>query len=253
VTVPHPQDELPGLLRGELPPATAVAVDRHLAGCDPCRRDLAAVAVAASALRDVARLPMVAAVDLPPLRPLGPQPRQSPTRLIVGPLNGRVAQRRERRRRVSTAPPSSTPRDRRRRARWLLGAAAVLVALLLGIGGLTVGRDRDTGRGQTVALGAPAGGGATAEARMRGAGDEQIMTITARGLPRPPAGGHYEVWLVGDPGEELAVGVLAPGGEGVWSLPAEVAARYRTIDVTLESADGNPARSGRSVLRGSYA
>jgi anti-sigma factor RsiW len=52
----HPQDDLPGLLLGELPPATAVAVDRHLAGCDPCRRDLAAVAVAASALRDASRL-----------------------------------------------------------------------------------------------------------------------------------------------------------------------------------------------------
>ena len=57
MTAPHPQDDLPGLLLGELPPATAVAVDRHLAGCDPCRRDLAAVAVASSALRDLARLP----------------------------------------------------------------------------------------------------------------------------------------------------------------------------------------------------
>ena len=53
----HPRDDLPGLLLGELPPASAVAVDRHLAGCDPCRRDLAAVAVASSALRDAARLP----------------------------------------------------------------------------------------------------------------------------------------------------------------------------------------------------
>jgi anti-sigma factor RsiW len=42
----HPQHELPGLLLGELPPAEAIAVDQHLAGCDPCRRDLAAVAVA---------------------------------------------------------------------------------------------------------------------------------------------------------------------------------------------------------------
>lgn len=224
----HPQDDLPGLLQGELPPATAVAVDRHLAACDPCRRDLAAVAVASSALRDVSRLPFVQASELPPMR----LPAGDPDRPEL---------------------PAPAPPDRRHRARWLLGAAAVVVALLLGIGGFTIGRDRDSGRGQTVALGAPAPGGATAEARMRGAGDDQIMTMTAKGLPRPPAGAYYEVWLVGEGGEELPVGVLAPSGEGVWSLPTEVAARYRAIDVTLEPADGDPSRSGRTVLRGSYA
>ena len=228
MTVQHPQDDLPGLLLGELPPATAVAVDRHLAACDPCRRDLAAVAVASSALRDISRLPFVQAPDLPPL--------QLPA---VGPTH----------RGGRTGPPGP-PQPR---SRWLLGAAAVLVALLLGVGAFTIGRDRDADRGQTVALGAPAAGGATAEARMRGAGDDQIMTMTAQGLPRPPAGAYYEVWLVGDGGQELPVGVLAPNGEGVWSLPAEVAARYRAIDVTLEPADGDPSRSDRTVLRGSYA
>jgi anti-sigma factor RsiW len=215
VTVHHPQDELPGLLLGELPPGAAIAVDRHLAGCDPCRRDLAAVAVASSALRDASRLPVVAAPDIPPLR-------------------------------LPAAGPTS-----RWRGRWLLGAAAVLVALVVGVGGYTAGRDRDAG-GETVAL-AAATGGATAEARMRGAGDDQVMTMTARGLPRPPAGAYYEVWLVDDAGKEFPVGVLAANGEGIWSLPAEVAARYRVIDVTLEPADGDPSRSGESVLRGAYA
>jgi hypothetical protein len=221
----HPQDDLPGLLLGELPPAATVAVDRHLAGCDPCRRDLAAVAVASSALRDAARLPLPEAPDLPPLRlpaadPAGRHP----------PLGGRPGGR----------------------GRFLLGAAAVLLALLLGIGGYTLGRDRDAGRGRTVALAAPAGG-ASAEARMRGAGDDQIMTMTARGLPRPQPGAYYEVWLVDDAGRGFPVGVLAPTGEGVWSLPAEVAARYRVIQVTLEPADGDPARSPGTVLRGRYA
>jgi hypothetical protein len=201
-----------------------VAVDRHLAGCDPCRRDLAAVAVASSALRDVSRLPYPL-----PASALRDVPR------LPDPL------------------PTSLLRDRPRRSRWLLGAAAVLVALLLGVGGLTVGRDRDPGRGQRVALGAPAAGGATAEARMRGAGDDQIMSMTAEGLPRPPAGSYYQVWLVGDAGKDFPVGVLAPNGQGIWSLPADVAARYRAIDVTLEPADGNPARSERTVLRGAYA
>jgi hypothetical protein len=225
VTVRHPQDDLPGLLLGELPPATAVAVDKHLGACDPCRRDLAAVAVATSALRDLSRLPLVQAAELPPLAP---------------PAVGRAQ---------PLLP--SVLRDRRHRGRWLAGAAAILVALALGVGGLTLGRDRDTG--QTVALGAPAAGAATAEAQMRGAGDDQIMTMTARGLPRPPAGGYYEVWLVGDGGREFPVGILSPDGQGIWSLPAEVAARYRVIHVTLEPGDGDPAMSTRTVLRGSYA
>ena len=226
----HPQDDLPGLLLGELPPAATMAVDQHLAGCDQCRRDLAAVALASSALRDAARLPVLPAPDLPPMR----LPAAGPTEQAEPPL------------------PRSLLRDPRRRVRWLLGAAAVLVALLLGVGGLTAGRDRDAGRGQAVALGAAAGG-ATAEAHMRGAGDDQIMTMTARGLPRPPAGAYYEVWLVDAAGEEFPVGVLAPNGEGIWSLPADVAARYRVIEVTLERADGDPSRSDRSVLRGTYA
>jgi hypothetical protein len=36
-------------------------------------------------------------------------------------------------------------------------------------------------------------------------------------------------------------------------LPADVAAGYRVIDVTLESGGGDPAPSGRTVLGGAYA
>jgi anti-sigma factor RsiW len=226
----HPQDDLPGLLLGELPPATTIAVDRHLAGCDPCRRDLAAVAVASSALRDLSRLPFPEAPYLPPLRlpATGPAADDDRAGRAAPALGGRT-----------------------RGSRWLLGAAAVLLALLVGVGGFALGRGRDDA-GPAVALDATAGS-ATAEARMRGSGDGQIMTMTAKGLPRPPAGAWYEVWLVDDAGNEFPVGVLAANGEGIWSLPADVAARYRVIDVTLEVADDNPSRSSRTVLRGAYA
>ena len=66
MTGAHRQHDLPGLLLGELPPGATAAVGRHLAGCDACRRDLAAVTVASSALRDAARLPFA---DPPALRP----------------------------------------------------------------------------------------------------------------------------------------------------------------------------------------
>ncbi len=63
----HVQDELPGLLSGELSPAQAAAVHVHLAGCDRCRADLAAVAFATGELRATARLSFADPAELPPL------------------------------------------------------------------------------------------------------------------------------------------------------------------------------------------
>jgi hypothetical protein len=63
----HVQDELPALLGGELPPSAAAAVRAHLAACDRCRLELAAVAFAAGELRAIARLPFADPAELPPL------------------------------------------------------------------------------------------------------------------------------------------------------------------------------------------
>jgi hypothetical protein len=63
----HVQDELPALLGGELPPSAAVAVRAHLATCDHCRLELAAVAFATGELRSTARLPFADKAELPPL------------------------------------------------------------------------------------------------------------------------------------------------------------------------------------------
>ena len=63
----HVQDELPALLGGELSPSAAAAVRAHLATCDRCRLELAAVAFAAGELRATARLPIADRAELPPL------------------------------------------------------------------------------------------------------------------------------------------------------------------------------------------
>ena len=63
----HVHDELPALLGGELPPAAAAAVHAHLAACDRCRLDLAAVAFVTGELRSTARLPFADPAELPPL------------------------------------------------------------------------------------------------------------------------------------------------------------------------------------------
>jgi anti-sigma factor RsiW len=64
----HVHDELPALLSGELPPEAAAGVRAHLASCDPCRRDLAAITYASGELRSAARLPFADPGELPPLR-----------------------------------------------------------------------------------------------------------------------------------------------------------------------------------------
>jgi putative zinc finger protein len=63
----HVHDDLPALLAGELAPSVAAAVHAHLAVCDRCRLDLAAVAFAAGELRGTARLSFADPADLPPL------------------------------------------------------------------------------------------------------------------------------------------------------------------------------------------
>src|SRR4029453_4254616 len=83
----HVQDELPALLGGELPPTVAAAVHAHLAGCDRCRVELAAVAFAAGELRSAARLPFADPAELPPLR-LEPPVDEAP-----GPLDLSAGQR----------------------------------------------------------------------------------------------------------------------------------------------------------------
>jgi hypothetical protein len=64
----HVHDDLPALVAGELAPAAAATVYAHLATCDRCQLDLAAVAFVAGELRATARLPFADPAELPRLR-----------------------------------------------------------------------------------------------------------------------------------------------------------------------------------------
>jgi anti-sigma factor RsiW len=80
----HVQDELAALLAGELSPSAAAAVHAHLAGCDRCRADLAAVAFASGELRSAARLPFADPAELPPLHlPVSTDERVGPAAVVV--------------------------------------------------------------------------------------------------------------------------------------------------------------------------
>jgi len=92
----HVQDDLPALLAGELSPSAAAAVHAHLAACDRCRVDLAAVAFAAGELRSTARLPFADPAELPPLRlarPAGAATRRPPEAVAPAPVPAGAGQR----------------------------------------------------------------------------------------------------------------------------------------------------------------
>lgn len=67
--------------------------------------------------------------------------------------------------------------------------------------------------------------------------------------------GIYEVWLLHEDGTRMvALGFLAAGTEGDFVVPAGLlGSGYRTVDISLEPDDGNPAHSGVSLARGTLA
>jgi hypothetical protein len=88
----HVQDELPALVAGELSPEEAATVHAHLAACDRCRLDLAAVGLAAAELRSAAAWPFADPAELPPLR-LEPPAGLDQERPAAGPLDLPVGRR----------------------------------------------------------------------------------------------------------------------------------------------------------------
>ena len=80
----HVQDELAALVAGELSPSAAAAVHAHLATCDRCRVELAAVAFATGELRAAARLPFADPDELPPLNlPVTEAERVGPAAVVL--------------------------------------------------------------------------------------------------------------------------------------------------------------------------
>jgi anti-sigma-K factor RskA len=157
------------------------------------------------------------------------------------------------------------PAARRRRARAPLpgrlggpfvlrpaiAAAAALVLVALGaIGGALIAGGDGAPAGREVALAAVGDGprGAHADAWLR----STAMHLTVSGLPRVGGGGFYEVWMMRDATHLVALGSFRIGADGRARVDLPVTAsprRFPVLDISREPADGDPAHSGRSVLR----
>jgi hypothetical protein len=137
--------------------------------------------------------------------------------------------------------------------RLAIAASFLVVGLLGGILGTRLLADDDTPVAPVVAAtrlsGLPAAPTASGQADVTQTATGRTLSLDVRQLGVP--NGFYEVWVM-DPSVKkmIPVGVLS-GSTGRFSLPDGVnLTDYPLVDVSIEPLDGNPAHSGKSVLRG---
>ncbi|HKJ55391.1 MAG TPA: anti-sigma factor [Nitriliruptoraceae bacterium] len=82
-------------------------------------------------------------------------------------------------------------------------------------------------------------------------GDATVVELDLTALPELPAGEFYELWLLDlDNGELVSLGEVDAATTTVPIEGPVDATAFPVIDVSVEPADGEPAHSGDSVLRG---
>jgi anti-sigma-K factor RskA len=150
--------------------------------------------------------------------------------------------------------PLRVGRRRRRLPSLVLRAPAAVAASLAllvagAVGGVMLAGDGDPGREERrVALDPLPGGEGEAVLVEREGGRVRLV---ARGLA-PDARGFHELWLLPAEGDPVPVGRFRAGADGraevTLRLPADPR-RFEVYDVSVEPDDGDPAHSGRSVLR----
>jgi hypothetical protein len=146
------------------------------------------------------------------------------------------------------------PLARPRRRTALLVAAAALVGVLVGsvVTGLVVSGGDDGGVVASADLAPLPQHQGTGAAEVVGTGDKRVLRLDVTGLTTGE--GFYEVWLLGADGKRLVSLGLLDGSTASFPLPSQVdLADFPVVDVSLEPADGNPAHSGDSIVRGTLS
>ncbi len=241
--MPHPDaDDLALVALGETLDDAARA---HIAGCPACTAEIESFrgTVELAGLSDYGR-------DAP--APGEHVWAAISTELGFGPAD-------EQRESPATIEPA-VPLRRRRWIRWVAPIAAAVVGIALGAGAVILVQDRvnsvtvDATAPLTPVPGGPlpAADGQLGTAELVTARTGQQVRVDAAGLP-PTTSASYEVWLFGDDGRMVSLGTLADGS-GSFTVPEGIdTTQYRTVDISDEPPDGNPAHSGISLVRGTFA
>jgi len=222
------QDASAAYVLGALDEAERAAFEDHLAGCPACREEVDDLLPAANAL------PMsVEPVDPPPslkARIMAEVEREASLLAAAGPEADRPVPAPARGRRL----PWRMPR---------LAPAAVAAALL--VLGVAIGIGVATFRGapeRTVAAQVSGAPGATVEIEV----NDEEGRLMARGLPAPPSGRVYQVWLkrAGHAAEPTAA-LFVPSRDG--AATASVPGSMKGVDqvmITDEPDGGSPQPTG---------
>jgi anti-sigma-K factor RskA len=206
---------------GALEPAEAERFRAHLAACAVCRDEVAA---------------LQAVVDELPLA--APQVRvpRALRRRVMAEVRASAGARPQRRLRGG-AWRSSMPS-------WGAPALAALAAVLIGVG---VGLGLSSGSGSThVVRASVSARSASVVLRISGSHGELIL----RGMPQPPAGKIYEVWLQrasGPPQPTSALFGVTSAGDGTVSVPGDLGG-VKQVLVTPEPLGGSRAPTHAPVI-----
>ena len=239
------RSELAGLLGGELPGHAGRRIEKHLDRCEECRRELASLKQVTSLVRAA------------PLEHAPPSELEERTIAVV----------------TGTATPSrrvvSPAEVSRSRNRLLVSIGVPALAAALLITGFMaadwrsdvedmesqLGAFKRTGGGSPVqslsfTSGTDEGPHADGELLVQPDGTYRLM-MWVGDLSATPPGQHYEVWLSGEQGWVSAGSYkVATTGDVAWACPIGVRpSDFPEVWVTLEPDDGDPRRTGPSVLR----
>jgi anti-sigma-K factor RskA len=221
-------DEVADLLAldavGALEAADRQLMERHLATCGPCRQ-------AAAQYADLASL-LPAALELAP-----PPARLRRSLMAKVYAEATASPKLPWWRRMVAAIPAN-------RAFTVIGAAAVVAAIALGIWG--------AGRNTAPAPLAYSVSGTTATGVLAVDTQPAQAVLTVKGLQPLPSSKVYELWLIPTQGSPKPVGFLSPGvAGGPWTavVPGSLAG-YKSIAATVEPAGGSATPSNTEVLSG---
>jgi hypothetical protein len=158
---------------------------------------------------------------------------------------------------VPVAEPPARPRRRSfglPRIAFGLGAAAA-AAVVLAVA-LTGGEDRGAPDARAAVTGTEGFPAVDGEARLYGSAEPGgTLVLDLEGVPEPPAGHHYEVWVLreGHGGAMEPLGTFTSSDDPSLELPLPGAGSFTAVDVSVEPDGGPAAHSGVSLAGGSFA